>query len=209
MYTLFYSPGSCSMAIHTVLNELGQNVKLEKVALSEGQNRTPEFLRLNPRGQVPVLADGDRIIREGAAILIYLCEKHNSPLLPAKGDARTTALEWLMFCNATLHPTYSRAFFLMKNSSDENEKQKLLGVISQQINKLWAEVEARLENNQYLCGNEITVADILLTVIANWSNRIPNVVIGQNSKKLFVEVSCRPSFKKALELEQVEYKAAD
>jgi len=196
------------MAIHVVLNELGQAVELESISIAEGQNRTPEFLKINPRGQIPVLVDGDLVIREGAAQIIYLCEKHNSALLPAKGVARATALEWLMFCNATLHPAYSRAFFLMKNASDEAAKEQLLGVAFANINKLWAEVETRLENNQYLAGNEITAADILLTVIANWSSRFSNITIGAHTKKLLKNVSSRPAYKKALELEQVEYKAA-
>lgn len=208
MYKLFYSPGACSMAVHVLLNELGQNVTLESIALAEGKNRTPEFLKINPRGQIPVLADGDNVIREGAAMIIYLCEKHNSPLLPSKGIERATALEWLMFCNATLHPTYSRAFFLMKNAVDEKSKEQLLEIVFAQINKLWEEVEARLENNQYLCGNEITAADILLTVIANWSHRFANIKIGSRTKQLFAKVIARPAYKKALEVEQVEYKAA-
>lgn len=208
MYTLFYSPGACSMAVHVLLNEIGEQVKLEKVVLAEAQNRTPEFLKINPRGQVPVLADGDRILREGAAIIIYLCEKHNSKLLPASGAARASAIEWLMFCNASLHPAYSRGFFLMKNAKDEAAKEQLLGVVVAQINKLWEEVESRLENNQYLAGNELTAADILLTVIANWSGRFPDIKIGRSTKQLFAKIISRPAYAKALELENVEYKAA-
>jgi len=196
------------MAVHVILNEVSQPVQLESIVLSEGQNRTPEFLKINPRGQIPVLVDGDQVIREGAAQIIYLCEKHNSALLPTKGAERATALEWLMFCNATLHPAYARAFFLMKNASDEAAKEQLLSVAFANINKLWAEVEARLENNQYLAGNEITAADILLTVIANWSTRFSTITLGERTKKLLQTVSSRPAYKKALELEHVEYKAA-
>jgi glutathione S-transferase len=107
-----------------------------------------------------------------------------------------------------LHPTYARGFFLMKNSTDEAAKESLLKIVSAQINKLWEEVEARLENNQYLAGNELTAADILLTVIANWSSRFANINIGARTKKLLQTVSSRPAYKKALELENVEYKAA-
>jgi glutathione S-transferase len=196
------------MAIHVILNELNQPVQLENTALAEGKNRTPEFLKINPRGQIPVLVDGDQVIREGAAQIIYLCEKHRSPLMPTQGAARASALEWLMFCNSTLHPAYSRAFFLIKNASDDAAKEQLLSVAFANINKLWAEIEVRLQNNQYLAGNEITAADILLTVIANWSSRFPNIEIGVHTKKLLQNVSSRAAYKKALEVEQVEYKAA-
>ena len=83
MYTLYYIPGACSMAIHVLLNELGQEVKLVNVGDPKGgRERPPEFLKINPRGNVPVLSDDGFIVREGAAIILYLLEKHKSPLLP-------------------------------------------------------------------------------------------------------------------------------
>src|SRR5580704_1768796 len=94
MYKLYYSPGACSMAVHVALNECNQPVTLEKINIREP--RSPEFLKINPRGQVPVLMDDDLTIREGAAILIYLLEKHQSPLLPKSGKERAVALECLM-----------------------------------------------------------------------------------------------------------------
>ncbi len=172
MYKLYYSPGACSMAIHVMLNECNQSVTLEKVDTQKGEGQKPEFLKLNPSGQVPVLVDGDQTLREGAAILIHLCEKHQSPLLPKSGKERTVAIEWLMVCNASLHPAYARTFFLMKNAQGET-KDQLIDVSVKMINKLWNQVEQQLGKTPYLCGDQITVADILLTVIANWSKTIP------------------------------------
>ena len=208
MYKLYYSPGACSMAIHVALNECNQPVTLEKINIQEP--RPPEFLKINPRGQVPVLVDGDLVIREGAAILVYLLEKHKSPLLPSAGKERAVAFEWLMFCNATLHPSYARCFFLMRNAKDD-AKEQLLGTGVAMINKLWDEVEQRLGQSAWLAGDNITIADILMTVIANWNNYLPNpeaIKIGPRTKKLLQTVIARPAYKKALEIEQVQYKAA-
>jgi glutathione S-transferase len=209
MYKLYYSPGACSMAVHVALNECNQQVALEKVNIRE--KRTPEFLKINPRGHVPVLVDGDLVIREGAAILIYLLEKHQSALLPKSGKERATALEWLCFCNSTLHPSYSRCFFLMRNTEDAKAKEQLLGVATAMLNKLWGEIEERLGKTAYLAGDNITIADILMTVIANWNDHLPSpasITIGPRTKKLLQAVIARPSYKKALEVEQVEYKSA-
>ena len=206
MYKLYFSAGACSMAIHVALNECGQAVTLEKVDLQAP--RSPEFLKINPRGQVPVLVDGDEVLREGAAILIHILDKHQSPLLPKSGPARDAALEWLMFCNATLHPAYGRTFFLMRNAPDA-AKDQLFDVSVKMINKLWNEVEERLGKTTWLAGDQITAADILMTVIANWSPRMPKpVTLGPRTKKLLQTVIARPAYKKALETEQVEYKAA-
>ncbi len=203
-------PGACSMAIHAVLNELGQEVKLENVRVPEGQARNPEFLKINPRGQVPVLVEEDgNPIREGGAIIAYLLDKHNSPLMPKSGKARAKALEWLMFANATMHPAYSRIFFTMRNISDQNAKEQIFAVTAAQINKLWAEVDEQLAKTKYICGAEISAADILLTVIANWGvGMFPfEIKLGENVKRMLKEVTARPSFKAALEREGVEYKA--
>jgi glutathione S-transferase len=209
MYKLYYGAGTCSMAVHIALLECSQNVTLEKIDLMGGQQRSPEFLKINPRGQVPVLVDHDHVIREGAAILIHILEKHQSPFLPRNNKERAEALEWLMFANATLHPAYSRCFFLKRNAEDGPVKDKLLDTAANQVNKLWEEVEQRLAKHPYLAGEHITIADILTTVIANWSPNVPRPInFGSRTKKLFQTIIARPAYKKALATEQVEYKVA-
>ena len=210
MYTLYYSPGACSMAPHVVINEIGAKVELKKIALMEGEGQKPEYLKINPRGQVPVLVDDGQIITEGAAILIHLMEKNNSPLLPKSGKERTKALEWLCFANSSMHPAYSKAFWAMRAFSSETAKDEALHSTFQQINKLWSHVDAQLAKSTYVCGENITAADILLTVIANWNSYFPpnKVTLGNHVKRLIKEVSQRPAYQKALKEEQVEYKAA-
>jgi glutathione S-transferase len=199
--------GACSMAVHVILNELGQEVKLENVRdPSGGMARPPEFLKINPRGNVPTLVDDGHVIREGGAIITYLLDKHNSPMLPKSGKERATALEWLMFCNSTLHPAYGRVFFAKSLPADVQEK--VIPAFIQNINKHWKDVESRLTQSEYLCGKECSAADILLTVIANWSGNFAGIEIGPKAKALFKKVIARPAYKKALEVEKVEYKAA-
>lgn len=208
MYKLYYSPGSCSMAVHIALLECNQKVELERVDLSAGQQRSPEFQKVNPRGQVPVLVEHDHVLREGAAILMHVLEKHQSPLLPRAGKARMAAVEWLMFCNATLHPAYARMFFLGRNA-EGTEKEKLLDTAGAMLNKLWDDVEHHLSRHKFLCGDEPTIADILLTVIANWSPKAGRTInFGTHTKQLFKTIIARPAYKKAMEVEQVEYKVA-
>jgi glutathione S-transferase len=204
-YKLYYSPGACSLAVHTLLHELDQQVDLIK---TDTKNKSPEFLKINPRGAVPVLVTpNDQVIREGAAIMIWLCDFHQSQLLPTKSDQRAPALEWLMMANSTLHPYYSTMFNMMGRNIDAPEVKQY---VVEKMQKCWDEVEAQLsKTNAYICGENATVADILLTVIGNWNNALGNPVIyGPNCKRLFETISNRASFKKSLEHEGVEYKAA-
>ncbi len=208
MYTLYGKNGTCSMAVHVVLNELSQ--KLNYIAAFDAQGKaSDELKKLNPVGQIPVLVDGDIVMTEGAAIMAYLMDKHASPMLPKAGAGRAAALQWLAFANATMHPAYSRVFFLKANLGAEAATSELMTVAVKKINELWAIVDARLAANPYICGAQISAADILLTVIANWTGNVPQpVTLGANVKRLLKEVSTRPAYQQALKSEGVEYKAA-
>lgn len=202
---LYSKNGSCSMAVHVLLNELGVDVTIEPY--EENGQPNPELKKLNPRGNVPVIQDGDFHMREGGAILTWLCDEHQSELLPKNGQARAYALQWLMFANATLHPAYGRAFFIMKQA--DADRAALLDKVVADIQSCWDELESHLEDQDYVCGESITVADILITVIANWSPMIPkDITFGPNCKGLFRRVSERPAYQKALGEEAIEYRVA-
>jgi glutathione S-transferase len=208
MYTLFFSPGACSMAVHVALNECGQAVELVNAEL-HGAQRNPEFLKANPRGQVPVLVEDGKVIREGAAQMIYVLDKHENPLLPKTGFARAAALEWLCWGNATLHPAYSRLFGAKRVSSDEAVQNAVAASAITSIQKLWDDTEAHLATSKYLAGDTVTIGDILMTVIANWNTYFEGQInLGPNVKRVLKEIIARPSYQKALKAEQVEYKVA-
>lgn len=202
-FQLFYFSGACSMAVHIVLNEVGQKVELVN-ARDEAKNKTPELMKINPRGQVPVLVEDGKVLKEGAAQMIYLCDTYKSDLLPSSGWERAEALQWLMSANASLHPAYSRTNFLKKNGgTDEQIKASRAGAQA-----IWDEIEATLAaKGPYICGEKCTVADILITVIGHWAD--PGVyTYGPKTKALFEKVVARPAYQQALTAENVEYKAA-
>jgi len=208
MYQLFYSPGSCSMAVHVLLNEIGQKVELIKADL-KAQPRNPELVKHNPRGQVPVLVVDGKTLREGAAILTYLCETHKSPLLPASGWERAKAQEWLASANSSLHPAYGRAFFLARQLGEAAATSPVMKAAIESIQTYWDEIESQLASQPYICGKDVTVADILITVIANWSSYLGNVItFGPKTKDYLKRISDRPAYQQALKTESVEYKAA-
>lgn len=205
MYQLYYSPGACSMGVHVVLNEMNQPVELIKSAIGV-PSPDAALHKVNPRNQVPVLVVDGKPMLEGGAIITYLCEVHKSSLIPASGWARAEALQWLMFANASLHPAYSKALFARRNGASAEMMDKAC----QQIQDMWNLVEERLQSTgkPYLCGDQVTAGDILVTVIANWSFLGHSFTFGSKTKAMLKAVSSRPAYQKALAAEQVEYKAA-
>jgi glutathione S-transferase len=205
-YQLYYKPGACSMAPHVLLNELG--VPFEGIEVDAVKMKSPEFLKLNPRGQIPLLIVDGEPVKEGAAIMTYLLDTHDKDgkLMPKSGLPRAKALEWLAWCNASLHPAAGKVFGLSRLTTlDEKAMEELKKAYVAQLQSLWDEAEARLGKTKYLAGDSLTVADILLSVIANWG--LP-VTLGANVKRVISEASKRPAYQKTLATEHVEYKAA-
>ena len=108
MLTLYYSPGSSSMATHIALNEVGAPFELKLTELHRQENRTPEYLAVNPEGKVPALViDGRPPLTEVAATLWYLARRYpEAGLLPQYGDieAEARVISWMSFIAATIHP---------------------------------------------------------------------------------------------------------
>ena len=201
-YKLYYKSGACSMAVHVILNEL--NVPFE--AIEQKDLKAPDFLKLNPRGQIPLLVVDGEPVKEGAAMITYLLDTHANDLMPKSGIARAKALEWLMWCNASLHPACGKMFWLnYQQGFDEKTKAELAKLFTAQIQSLWDEADTRLAKTKYLAGDKVTAADILMAVIANWG--LP-VTLGANVKRVLKDVVARPAYQKALKAEQIEYKAA-
>src|SRR4051794_41705013 len=96
------------MATHIALNEIGAPFELKLTALHRNENRTPEYLAVNPEGKVPVLIiDGRPPLTEVAATLWYLARRYpEAGLLPQFGDieAEARVILWMSFIAATIHP---------------------------------------------------------------------------------------------------------
>lgn len=199
MYQLYYLPGACSQAIHVLLLELGQKVELIN------KNAVSDFAALNPLGAVPVLVDGDKVLREGAALVLYLLGKHANNLLAASGVAREQAIENLMLANASLHPAYSRLFFLRAHILDETALAAGYQAAVQSIEQLWRVVDGRLAQQLYLGGAQPSPADLLLAVYASWGSYFPlQIKLGANVQRMIAAVRARPAFQQALAAELAE-----
>ncbi len=109
MLTLYFAPGSSSMAPHIALREIGAPFEARKISLPNRENRAPEYLALNPEGKVPILLIDGRPLTEVAAILFYLAARFpEAKLLPEGLEAQAQALSWMSFTAATLHPARRR-----------------------------------------------------------------------------------------------------
>lgn len=106
MLTLYFAPGTSSMAAHIALHEVGVPFESKPLSFAKKEQRTPEFLAINPEGKVPTLVIDGRVLTEVAAILFYLAKRFpEAGLLPTNDiEAEAQAISWMSFIAATLHP---------------------------------------------------------------------------------------------------------
>ncbi len=193
MYKLYYMPGACSLAIHALLNELKQDVQIID------RSKAQDFERLESRGMIPVLVDNGQVIREGAAIILYLLEKHKNQMLPEGGLEKTRFIEWLMFANATLHPAYGRLFFIGKTLPDGPAKEQALNAASLIISSLWESVDKQLQQSAFVCGSRLTVVDMMLAVYASWGEYVPvDIIISDRVRAVIAAARAHPAYVKAV-----------
>ncbi len=203
MYTLYTIPGSCSSGITVLLEKLGLSytpVKREDVE---------DYAALVPTNQVPALRTPEgQIITEGAAIVLYLLEKHDSSMLPADLSRKAEFLRWLMFAYATLHPAYGRMFAIrFRVEMGEGERAEVLKQLAVPVSNLWAILDRELEEKRFITGDEPTIVDYLATVYASWEKNFPDagIVLGANVRRLINDVSVLPEFQAGYKKENLEY----
>ena len=106
MLTLYFAPGSSSMAPHIALHEIGVPFDSRPVSFKRRETRAPAFLAINPEGKVPTLLIDGRALTEVAAILFYLARHFPEAQLWPAGDieAEAQAISWMSFIASTIHP---------------------------------------------------------------------------------------------------------
>ncbi len=115
MIELYFAPGACSFVPHAGLEIVqaatGESFEPRLVKLHRGENRTPEYLAMNPNGQVPVLVVDGKVLTQIVAICDYLDRRFpQAGLLPTESWARAQALSQLVWMNNTAHPTFNQVF---------------------------------------------------------------------------------------------------
>jgi glutathione S-transferase len=166
---LYYTPGACSQAPHILLHEIGHThdaarVDLRTKTLEDGS----DFLAVNPKGAVPALElDSGEVLTENAVILQYLGDRASWPeVLPPMGDFRRyRVLEVVNFITTELHKRFG---FLFNPDATDEMKQVVIAEIGKKLDY----IDQRLGDGPYLFGQDVTLPDPYLFVIASWAEKM-------------------------------------
>lgn len=170
---LYYSPGACSLAPHIALEEARAAFEPVRIALADGQQRTPEFLAVNPKGRVPALADGDRVVTENPAILRFIARRFpGAGLWPHDAEDEARCAEWLAWMSSTIHPAYAHVRRPERYADEEAAKAAVVAKGRETCRELWRAVDAQIGRGPWALGERYSVADPYLLVFWLWS-RMP------------------------------------
>ncbi|WP_029463182.1 glutathione S-transferase family protein [Serpentinimonas barnesii] len=168
---LYFAPGTCSFVAHAALELAGATFEPVLLKLQRGEQRSAEFLALNPHGQVPVLVDGSDAISQIVAIVLHLDQRFpEAGLLPPAGLARTRALEKLLWMNNTAHPTFSHFFAPQKFSDDAAAQASIKAQALVQYRKELAEIEQWVahKDTPWLSGEQPGALDGYALTLLRW-----------------------------------------
>jgi glutathione S-transferase len=184
MLTLYFAPGSSSMAVHIALHEVGATFETKPMSLKRKDTLTPEFLKINPAGKVPTLLIDGRPLVEVAGILFYLARRFPEAGLLPHGDieAEARVVSWMSFIASTLHPARQRGM---------EHAREVYGVADRLLGPGW------------VLGERYSIADIhlfrlywrILPELAPAPGTLPNL------DALYARMMARPAVQRTLEAE--------
>jgi glutathione S-transferase len=175
MIQLHYAPGNCSMTPHMLLEELGVPFELKLVDRANNAHKSPEYLKLNPNGLIPVLIDGDLVLYESAAIVLHLVDTHPSAgLAPAVGTAeRAHFYKWLVWFAASLIPQFQIYFYSERYVAPGNASgsAEVKAAIEKKIEGLVDQLDAQLASHggPWFMGKRFSALDPYAFMLCRWT----------------------------------------
>ena len=175
MITLYYHPGNASLTPHMLLEEIGVPFALELVDRQSGAQRSPEYLKLNPNGQIPVLVDGDLVLYETVAICLHLADTHpNAGLAPPLGSAlRAHYYKWLVWCTNTLQVALLNYFYpeRMVTAGDASAAAQVKAQAEARAAPMLDQLDAHLASHAgpWFLGGAYGACDPFVLMLCRWT----------------------------------------
>jgi glutathione S-transferase len=171
---LYFAPGACSFVPHVSLEAIkaatGQDFEPKLVKLHKAEHKTPEYLAMNPNGQVPVLVADGQPLNQIVAILDFLDRSFpKAGLLPGEPGARAQALSQLAWMNNTVHPTFTRVFrtaeFAESESAQADVKKMAQAKFRQHLERIQGWIAGA---KPHWHGERITPHDAYAFTLLRW-----------------------------------------
>lgn len=182
MYQLYYFPGNANLAPHMLLEEIGAPYELVLVDRDKNAHQSPDYLKLNPTGRIPVLIDGDLVLYEAAAICLHLADRHPAAALaPAlASNERAEFYKWLIYLTNTMQAELITYFYGDRLTDDAAAAAQVKAHAETRVGAMLDLCEATLAENHardrgpYLLGAHYSAVDPYLLMLSRWTRMMHN-----------------------------------
>ena len=205
MLTLFYAPNTCSLASHIALEEAGAAFEARRLNFAEGDQRKPDYLKVNPKGRVPALITGHGILTETPAILAYIAQAYpEANLAPLEDPFKFAQIQaFNSYLCSTVHVAHAHRLRGSRWSDDPAAIESMKLKVSQNMGDCFNIIEREYFKGPWVMGEAYTICDPYLYTVATWLEsdgvdpaRFPKVLGHRN------RMAERAAVKKALSREQ-------
>jgi len=209
--TLYYAPNSCALASHLALEHAGADYVAVRLDFASQQQRSADYLRINPKGRVPALVTERGILTETPAILQYVAQRHPAARLAPLDDAFALARmnAFNSYLCSTVHVAHAHRMRGLRWADEPEAHLAMQRKVPQAVGDCFALIEREMFEGPWVMGNDYTVCDGYLFTLSQWLagdgvdiNRTPK--IAEHSKR----VGERPAVRKAVADETRELKSA-
>jgi GST-like protein len=194
MIKLYYHPSPNPAKVALFLEEAGLEYELVPVDTRKGEQHLPAFTSINPNAKTPALVDGDAVVFDSNAILLYLAEKTGHFLPEDTPAARAEMLSWLMFVATGIGP-YSGQAVHFKHYAPE-PKVYAVNRYDFEAWRHWKIIDTHLADRHWMLGDRYTLVDM---AVWGWARAVPFVLGPEawqplaNVKRLLDEINARPA----------------
>lgn len=202
---LFGSKNSRSLRCVWALEEANVSYDYQRVWMTKGDGKKPEFKAVNPAGKIPVLQDGALTLTESVAIMIYVAEKFpQAELIPSEPTARAEMYRWIFFAVSEIEP-HLWAIAQHRFALPEDKRVPALEpTAAWQLARALRAIEKRLEHAPFLAGEMFSLADILCFHCLTWTLSAKLEGVGEASLGYVERLRARPALVRANERERIE-----
>ncbi len=201
MLTLYYAPNTCALASHIALIEADAAYELRRIDFAAAQQRSPDYLALNPKGRVPALVTPQGVLTETPALLAFIAQSFPAAGLAPLDDAFAFARvqEFNSYLCATLHVAHAHRMRGYRWADDEAAIAAMQRKVPQSVGEGFALIENDMFAGPWVMGDSYTICDPYLFTLAQWMEadgvdpaRFPKLLDHRNRMK------ARPSVSRAI-----------
>jgi glutathione S-transferase len=169
MLKLYYSPGSCALASHIALEEAEVAYTAERVDFKNGQQTTPAYLAINPKGRVPVLVTDRGALTETPAILAYVAQSSSkAKLMPDDAFAFAQAQSFNSYLCSTVHVAHAHKGRGYRWAAEETSFADMKRKVPETMAASFALIERDMLKGPWVMGEQYTVCDGYLFTLGGW-----------------------------------------